>query len=391
MTPKCPKCGHTPRVVSFVITSDACQKCGYLPLQARITRLILQVVALFLLLCGMALLWRSVKLMNQEYFHFFHPSTTYLFENRAELLTSMILSALMGIIICAVSLFLFDLTIQNLHTKAKKVFEFLRRVSAKASPFALIFLCMVLFVMPAWIFFDACFQPALTWARVDLGIPDEMGLGYLKLNSISELSIAYGKSTFFERAHAISALGPRIGVMVFLLCGIPLAFLLSLMHIVLNGASKKYILVLTLVMCGITALYYQQENLMWFSVQRRLATNLVPFQMVQKSLSESWPTTSGMLPEVGKYFAHEQRPGEIYLRDSVSYGIAESMGSNVRKLPDGGIAFSMGPHYLFLLEYHPPDCIPLNKLQSKDFSEFLVRSAEVDEGWYLTQYESVRK
>lgn len=348
-------------------------------------------VSLLLLLWGMVLLWHAVQLANQEFFHFFHPSTTYLFENRDALLKSLIFSAVMGLIICSVSLILFDLAIHNLRTKVSWVLAVMRCVSAKAAPFALAFLCLTLIVLPTWILLDACFQPAMTWARVDLGIPDEIGQGYITLNSISETFIDSGRSTFFERSHAMSALGPRIGAMIFLLCGTVVSILLSLMHSVLNGASKKYVCVLTVALLGIAVLIQQQDHLLWFGIQQRVAKNLAPFQRVVQGLNREWPTKSGRLLGVGKYFAHEQRPGELYFRNSSSYGVAESLGGTVRKLPDEGVSFTLKPHYLFQLEYHPPKRAPLKTLHDKSGSAQLVRSTEIEEGWYLTKYEPVRR
>lgn len=300
-------------------------------------------------------------------------------------------SILGGILICLVWLPLLILSLHNLRAKANKVLIVAKKVSAKTSTLSLSFLCVVLIIMPVWILLDACFQPALTWARVDLGIPDEVGQVYITLNSMTESFIEYGKLTLFERSHAMSALGPRIGAMIFLLCGIPLAFLLSLMHIVLNGSSKRYILVLTVAMLGIATLIQQQDHLLWFGVRQRVAKNLVPFQSVVLGLNREWPTKSGRLPGVGKYFAHKQWPGELYFRNPASYGVAESLGGTVRKLPDGGVSFSLEPHYLFQLEYHPPKYAPLKIINSKSGSEHLVRSTEIEEGWYLTEYKFAEK
>lgn len=354
-------------------------------------RLLLQIVSLFLLLCGMGLIWHAIELANQEYFHFFHSAKTYMFQDQKELLKSLILSAVAGVFIFTVSLIMFQLAMHHLRAKAKTLFDIGKYVSAKTSTISLSFLCIVLIIVPAWIWIDACFQPALTWARVDLGIPDEIGQGYIKLNSMSELFIEHGRTSFFEKSHSLSALGPRIGVMIFLLCGTALSILLSLMHSVLNSARKRYLLILTVTLLGIGALIHQQENLLWFSAQRRVANHLLPFQKVVKSVNREWPTTSGTLPEVGKYFAHEKMPGKLYFRNPASYDIAESLGGTVRQLPNGGVSFTLKPHFLFQLEYHPPGSVPLKILHEKSESAQLTRSAEIEEGWFLTQYMSVGK
>ncbi|WP_298863998.1 hypothetical protein [uncultured Gimesia sp.] len=299
---------------------------------------------------------------------------------------------LAGAIICLVSITMFAVATHNSRAKASKVFAVAKRVSSKMSVLSLSFLCVVLIVVPIWIWFDACFQHALSWARVDLGIPDDVGLDLIRLNSMgAAFLLDAGKPTYFQKIHSMSTLGPRIWAMIFILCGTSLSLLLGVMHVVLNGASKRYILILTVALLGISAVVYQQENLLWYSVRHRVANHLPLFQNLQQELKREWPTTSGRFPEAGKYFAHEQRPDELFLLDPTSYGVAESLGYSVRKLPDGGFSFTLGPHYLFQVEYHPPEHVPLANIQSEFWASQLVRSSEIEEGWFLTQYTSVRK
>ncbi|MCH9653773.1 MAG: hypothetical protein K0U86_12470 [Planctomycetes bacterium] len=392
MTLKCPQCGQTRKVFAFKIVSDVCEECGYLPLQTRITRWVLQALSLFLLLWGMTLLWHAVQLANQDFLHLFHPSTTYGYENRTTLLKSLILSAVVGVFICTMSLIMFDLAMHSLRAKVSKVHAVVKRVSSKMSMVSLSVLCVVVVIVPVWVWFDACFQPALSWARVDLGIPDEVGLSLIELNSMgAAFLLDAGKPTYFQKIHSMSALGPRIWTMIFILCVTSLSLLLGVMHVVFNGDSKKYILVFTVTVIGLAAIVHQRENFLWYSVRHRVANHLPLFQNLQQELKREWPTTSGTLPEVGKYFAHEQRPDELFLLDPTSYGVAESLGGSVIKLPDGGFSFTLGPHYLFLLEYHPQKRVPLAKVQSEFWTSHLVRSSEIEEGWFLTQYTTVRK
>lgn len=301
-------------------------------------------------------------------------------------------SVLGGVLICLVWLPLFVLSIHKLRAKASKALALAKKISAKTSTISVSFLCVVLIVMSVWIWFDACFQPALSWARVDLGIPDDVGLDLIKLNSMgAAILLDSGKPTFFQSMHSISALGPRIGVMIFLLCGTAVSILLGVIHIMLNSVSKKYIFVFTMALLGISALVHQRENVLWLAVQQRVAKRLSSFRKALVPLNRKWPTTSGTHPEIGDYTANERFPGQLFFSNSTSYGVNETFGNFVTQLPEKGVSFSLEPHYLFQLEYHPPEHVPLAEVHSEFWTQHLVRSAEIDEGWYLTEYKPVRK
>lgn len=323
-------------------------------------RLVLRVVSLFFVICGIMVAWND--------------------------------SVLGGVLICLVWLPLLLLSIHNSRAKANKALAVVKKVSAKTSTLSLSFLYVVLIVVPVWILLDACFQPALSWARVDLRIPDEAGLDLIKLNSMgAPFLLDAGKPTYIQSIHSVSALGPRIGATIFILCVTAASILLSVMYIVLNAASKKYILVLTVALLCISALVHQRENVLWFAVQQRVAKKLPSFRKALTPLIRKWPTTSGRLPEIGEYSAYERFPDQLYFHNSTSYGVDETFGAFVTQLPDKGVCFSLEPHYLFQLEYHPPKHVPLAKLQSEFWTQHLIRFTEIEEGWYLTEYKSVRR
>ncbi|MFH1301719.1 MAG: hypothetical protein ABIK07_11715 [Planctomycetota bacterium] len=356
---KCEKCGTANRkVVLHVIQSDICEACGHIPLSGRLLRLFLQVIAVLLFLGG---------------------------------LVSFDDSLVAGTLICLASFALFVVTLRHPRAIARKLLDVARSVSVKTSTGVLVFLSLVLIFIPAWIWIDASFQSALTWAQVDLGIPDETGRNFILLNSMgaSYLEEA-GKPTLYQKTHFMLELGPRIGVMILILCGSTIFIPLGLIHIVLNGASKKYIAVFTMVVCGIVALVYQRENLLWYSVQQRVSKKVPRFQTALEPLLQKWPSKPGTLPEAGNYFANEQLPGQLFLRNETTYGVDETFGTFITQLPDKGISFSLEPHYLFQLEFHPSERGPLTKVPGKDWTQHLIRTTKVAESWYLTQYKSVR-
>ncbi|WP_417386180.1 hypothetical protein [Gimesia sp.] len=300
-------------------------------------------------------------------------------------------SPVAGTVICLMAIALLTVTLRHSRSGIRKLLEVTRKATARTSNWALCYLFLVLLAVPAWIWCDASFQSAYTWARVDLGIPDETGRDFLFLNFLgaSYLEDA-GKPTLYWEMHSLSVLGPRIGVMLLVLCGSVICILLAVIHILLNGASKKYIVLFTLCVSGIGTLVYQQDNLLWYAVRYRVSKNLPRFEKALKPLLEKWPTKSGTLPEIGKFFANEGLPGQVFLHDTTRYESEETMGSFISKLPDEGISFTLEPHYLFRLEYHPPESGPLKKVRGRFWTEHLTRSDRIAEGWYLTQYSATR-
>lgn len=345
-------------MVLRIIQSDVCEACGHIPLSGRLMRLFLQVIAVLLFAGGLA--------------SFRH-------------------SPLAGIFICVIACALFVVATHQLSTKVKLWLEVTRKIFARTSRWALGFLFLVLIIVPAWLWWDASFQSAYTWARVDLMIPDETGAGLLELNSMGASYLeAAGKPTLYRKMHSLSVLGPRIGVMIFILCGSVIALLLAGTHIILRGASKKYLVGYLLVVCGLVAVVSQQNNLQWYAVRYRVSNDLPRFERVLEPLLQEWPTTSGTLPGIGKYFAHEKLPGQVIIRGETPYGFGETIGAPIIKLPDEGVSVPLSPHYLFQLEYHPPESGPLAIVPSRFWTYHLTRSDRIAEGWYLTEYGAVR-
>lgn len=359
MTLKCEKCGANRKVVLRIIQSDVCESCGHIPLSGHLVRLLLQLIAVLLLLGG---------------------------------LVSFSESLLEGTVICLAAIALFVLATHNFRAKTRKLLEVARNVSARTSKWALCFLFLVLLIVPAWIWLDASFHSAYTWARVDLGIPDGMGEGYLELSSLSDLIIRVtDEPSFYQRTHSFSVLGPRIGAMIFIMCGSAVSLLLAGTHIILRGASKTYLMGFTLVVCGLVIVTYQQDTMLWYAARHRISNDLPRFQRALEPLLQEWPTKSGTLPEIGKFFAHEQRPGKLTPLGKMQYQTDERFGADVEKLPDGGVRFALGPHYLFYLEYHPPESSgPQEIIPDGGWTSHLIRSDRITMDWYLTQYDSVR-
>ncbi|WP_145220812.1 hypothetical protein [Gimesia alba] len=344
-------------MVLRIIQSDVCEVCGHIPLSGRLMRLLLQVIAVFMFV-GWLMSFRE--------------------------------SLLAGIFVCATAFALFAVSTNNFRIKVRKLLKVARNVSAKASMWSLCFLFLVLLIVPVWLWMDASFQSAYTWARIDLRIPDETGQVFLNLNAMGASFLEeVGKPTFYQRTHSLSVLGPRIGVMIFIMCGSAVSLLLAGTHIILKGASRMYLLGFTLVVCGFVAVIDQQDNLLWYAARQRISRDLPRFESVLEPLLQKWPTKSGTLPGIGKYFAHEQRPGKLTPLGKTQYKTHETFGADIVQLPDGGVSFALGPHYLFLLEYHPPESGPLEKVPGKYWTSHLIRSERIAEGWYLTQYESV--
>lgn len=346
-------------MVLRIIQSDVCEACGHIPLSGRLMRLFLQVIAVLMFAGGLAVSSQSL---------------------------------LAGLCICASACALFFVATRNLRVNVRKLLGVARKVAARTSQWSLGFLFLVLIVVPAWIWWDACFQPAYTWARVDLSIPDEMGEVYLKLNSMgASFFEAVGEPTFYWRMHSFSVLGLRIGVLLCIMCGSAVALLLGGMHILLRGASQKYLVGFALVVSGLVVVTAQQENLLWCAVRQRITNDLPRFERALEPLLQEWPTRTGTLPEIGKFFAHEQRPGKLTPLGKMQYETREGFGADIEKLPDGGVRFGLSPHHLFQLEYHPPGSSgPQAKIPGDDWTSYLTRSDRIKEHWYLTQYETER-
>lgn len=358
MTLKCENCGKNRKVVFRIIQSDVCEACDHIPLSGHLVRLLLQLIAVLLFLSGLGSFSRS---------------------------------PVAGTVICLAAIILFVLATHRFRSKARKLLEVARNVSARTSKWTLGFLWLVLLIVPVWLWMDASYQPAYTWARVDLGIPDEMGEGYLEVSSLGDLFRDAEEPSFYQRTHFLSVLGPRIGVMIFIMCGSVVSLLLAGTHIILRGASKTYLIGFTLVVCGLVAVVSQQDNLLWYAIRYRVSNDLPRFQRALEPLLQEWPTKSGTLPEIGKYFAHEERPGRLTPLGKTQYRTYERFGADIEQLPDGGVSFTLSPHYLYLLEYHPPGSTgPQEKISGDNWTSHLVRSDRIAEGWYLTQYDSVR-
>ncbi|QDU51078.1 hypothetical protein Pan110_34400 [Gimesia panareensis] len=346
-------------MVLRIIQSDVCEACGHIPLSGRLVRMALQLFALWLLLSGLERLRDSL---------------------------------LEGTSNCLAAIALFVWATHNFRVKAKKLLGVARNVAARTSSWSLGFLFLVLIIVPAWLWWDASFRSAYTWARVDLGIPDAMGEGYLDLSALSELMIQVTEEpSYYQRTHSFSVLGSRIAAMIFILCGSAVALLLAGTHIILRGASKTYLVGFALVVSGLVVFINQQDNLLWYAVRHRISNDLPRFQRALEPLLQEWPTRPGALPEIGRFFAHEERPGKLTPLGKTQYRTHETFGADVEKLPDGGVRFALEPHYLFLLEYHPPGSSgPQVEISGDNWTSHLVRSDRIAEGWYLTQYDAVR-
>lgn len=354
-------------------------------------RLFLQLLSVLILLWGLTESWHAFEIANQEFLNLFVPSVTYGFESRESALVILLTQSITGMLICLLAMAMFLVTVRNRSEKKRKTIEYLRRFASGTARFAISFLVVSVVLFPVWMLIDASFQSALTWARYDLFIPDETGRAIGQMADLAESILDRDVPTASEKVHGLSELGPRILVMIALLCGTALSFVLGAMYVILNRPSKRYIILFLVTVIVFSAIIHQYENLTWVTVRHRITSELPRFQNALSPLLQHWPTKSGVHPELGEYFAHESKPGEIFLRNNSSYGMRELIGSFISKLPDGGASFSLEPHYLFSLEYHPPNHVPLNTLQSKYWTQHLVRVSEIEKGWYLTKYKSVRK
>lgn len=343
-----------------IIQSDVCEECDHIPLSGRLVRLFLQVVAVWMFVGG----WSRFRVYRLE-----------------------------GGLICLAGFVLFVWATHNFRAKVKRLLAVVRKVTDRTSKWSLGFLWLVLLIFPAWLWWDASFQSAYTWARVDLSIPDDMGEGYLKLSSLSDLMIPVTEEpSFYQRTHSFSVLGSRIAAMIFIMCGSAVALLLAGTHVILRGASKTYLVGFTLVVCGLVFITSQQDNLLWYAARHRISNDLPRFQRALEPLLQEWPARPGTLPEIGRYFAHEKRPGKLTPLGKTQYRTFEQFGADVEQLPDGGVSFALSPHYLYLLEYHPPGSSgPQVEISGDNWTSYLVRSDQLAENWYLTQYDAVRK
>lgn len=247
-------------------------------------------------------------------------------------------------------------------------------------PYAISALYVILLVIPVWIMLDACFHSSLVWARVDLGIPDEKG---------SILS-SFPDSISTED-HQWSALGGRIIALLILAVAIPLLLTIAVARPIVGRPRKWPVVAIAFPLVGFVAVLHQYDNILWRAAQSRVKQAIPRFQTALDPLLAKWPTESGELPEAGKYVADIKRPDKLYLRELDSYARTESFGTFVNRLPDGGVSFSLEPHYLFVLEYHPAGHHPFAQHHSKYWIDTLQRSAMIGDGWYLTKYSSARK
>lgn len=234
-------------------------------------------------------------------------------------------------------------------------------------------------LIPVWVLSDACFHSALTWARVDLGYPDESGLTLSSMPGVA------------EKYHSASALGPRIAVIILITATLPVLLIVGVARIVLLRHRKWPFALLTCAVIGLVVTCFMYNELLWIGVRNRVSRDLSHFQLVANEFQENWPTEPGQVPEIGKYVAHEQRPGSVLFRVSDNYSFTESFGTFVDRLPDGGIMFSLEPHYLFRVEFHPHGGRPLPVFEAKYTVDTLVRSEVISDHWYLTEYSIVPK
>ncbi len=235
-------------------------------------------------------------------------------------------------------------------------------------------------IMLVWVAVDACFHPAFVWACSDVGfLQEELPLW----PASSDILVA--------KYHQWTTLGPRIAA--FLVAGF-LLVLSSVIAIQQGMVARVRIRMITALMFAATFLgvmTFQYENILWMSAQRRVAKRLPYFDAAVEPLIDEWPIESGVHPTLGEFFCSGDLPTTLYFRHAESYALSESAGISINRISGGGVQFSLEPHYRYVLEYHPSQQKPAVQRQTRFWIEILWRSAQLADGWYLTEYELVRK
>jgi hypothetical protein len=257
----------------------------------------------------------------------------------------------------------------------RATFRFIQR----ANPWAIGGLCLIAVAIPLWVLLDACFDPAMNWALVDLGFPEATD------------SAAYWMPGVSEKYHQWSALGTRITALLFIAWALPVCVVISLGRIILIPRRKWHVTVFCFAAAVLIATFLMYDHLLWIGARRRVGGELPRFQVVAERLLEDWPSQRGQIPEIGEYFVHGERPGQLFFYNLDSFSLTESFGAFIDHLPDGGVMFSLEPHYRFLLEYHPNGGRPARMRETKYTIDTLIRSDRLAEGWYLTEYSYAGK
>lgn len=250
----------------------------------------------------------------------------------------------------------------------------LRKIIIRSDPWAIGILSVIAVVIPTWVLLDACFHPAMNWALVDLGFPEATD------------SAAYWMPEVSEKYHQWPALGSRIAALRLIAYLLPICLVLSLARVIVIERRKWRGITTASCIVVLMATYQLYEDLLWMGARHRVEGELSRFQAAADSLLDDWPSQPGYIPEISEYFAHERRPGQIYCYVPDSYSRTEAFGAFVDRLADGGVMFSLEPHYLFLVEYHPHGGQPATERETKYTIDTLTRSDRLTEGWYFTQY-----
>lgn len=258
----------------------------------------------------------------------------------------------------------------NLADKVSKCASIARRIILVTYPYAISLIYLILIVIPVWILFDASFHPALICAQYDLGILDQVWRG--------------GVDGWYN---VWSALSTRITSLLTILYALPFLVVIAVARVILTRPRKRHIVVISFALAAFTTICHQYDHMVWHASKHRVTKILPQFQAAIEPLRKQWPTESGSLPEAGAFFAHEQFPDEIMLQQFRPYGLNETFGYVVSRLPDGGVQFSLEPHYLFYVEWHPPSRRPT----AEPDSETTVEKAELATEWYLTQYPLIEE
>jgi len=243
-------------------------------------------------------------------------------------------------------------------------------------PFAWLLSAGSLLVAAGWMATDAQFSPTLMWTRIDLGVPDKIG----QLYQDHVLAIVG------EEFHELVALRPRIVAMKGLLAASGVSLAVLLLRLLTTKPTRRVIVSTVVLLTGVGVLAAAADEILWWGVQDRVATQVHRFRAAAQPLQDDWPTQSGELPEAGPYYAHARRPNWLYLQETANSTTVESFGSIVECSPAGVIFFPLEPHHEYYVEYHPNESLPASHDDGLKVHHELDRSVQLEGRWHLAKY-----
>ena len=215
---------------------------------------------------------------------------------------------------------------------------------------------------------------------------------YLGLKSGDELGWGEGES--LQRMLRYEFKWHRLGPRLYLLAGLTsvavVSTILAIGQSFLRCSRRRVLTICILCLCwgGFLALH-SYLDIQFLSLRAR---GLVPqCKLAAEVLTKEWPAEDGVLPGAGDFRVGRERiPNYLFLELKYPYAVNEQLGYSIERSASNTLYFGMLARADWEIEYHADRSIPSS--YESEWGDTLrpSQSFELDDGWYLVQYERTR-